>query len=1196
MTMQQMPPRPPSRLSTYLSTPALGPPIRHVGIRFRLSPDDNEDNPLTVFYRLTFIETDGSERVLRDNIHPTTGELAYRSDDLPLSGPYRVYAFYNIEGTRYYSEPAVFPSPPESAPVLTLGMIGVQSASWNWTRPSEVSAVTGFDWEYRESVGGVTAASGSINLLTLSRTNIAADSTVQLRVRSVNAHGSGPWSDWVSAVIPAVPATPSGFGSTVSGSDGTWTWSASIGATSYRWEYRAGTSGEATDRGTTTSLSIQRTGLSIGRHQVRVRASNNGGDGPWTSWANADIPPGAVSNLRGSALGGIPDIGATGAWRWDRVTGATSYRWERRRGTSGGATSSGTVSIHIFTQNGLAVGTWQLRVRAVTDGINGPWSDWVSVVIPAAPQNISHTITGADTTWTWDAVPGAIRYEWTLDYGGRLFRQPNLGSGSTTSTTLTRQVRPGQQGVFIRLRAVNTSGPGVWVSHSVGDYAPGAIDSASITSSTLLFDATWEWDDVFGARSYDWEYSTSPTGPANAVGSVEDSEFTFTGAPGGATVYARFRAANNGGAGPWSGWIAATTSEDLAPAPDIYSLVVEVPVEPVPGEDIPEGPSYGLELFHDVVSEIRASVGASGLRRQSLGVSAGTLTFMLNNRGRKYTQAQLENRRIQLRKDGISIWGGKIDKVKLKPSRGDAEFYRVTALGPIASLGRSVRQDLTIVGNTNVANPIEQLVGSIGVNSITNEISDWNVVSGSSIPEELRKIQESGNCRIYEDLFGNINVSTLTVQGVLPIDIGDTGEGRVYPMNIITHETNPGSVINSLSIDGSPYTSGDSIDEYGEALHQGTFDFVPSGQEQATANAIFDLFDEPGETFRARFRLEHLAGRTIRSQKNIMQQLHYGNSRIMRLLNRGQHYTVEIMKVTHIIGRGLVHTVDLLMRKRDATNLKVELATNTGLRFGYYAQLPEKSADGVRDITGHILQYRIAGTTTWTDTVSTDGGPQAEGSFTVPSYDIIYEIRVVATSDTGNEQVSATITGEPIQADARYRHQFDYYNRRNPRFRTSELLIDNPRTVNYATRGNGIIGFDVEVRYDFDDDFTIPDDVINELGRFYGGLPEYLYRTRLQPADTYRIPQLGTLNDGYAQTYAQFAPRQGGGIARVYSHIAILVTMETVENPRYPLNPSFRTRPIFYQAGYNPTSLESWNNMPRGLWSEWQLYSDIPAP
>ncbi|NIP35779.1 MAG: hypothetical protein GWN18_12500, partial [Thermoplasmata archaeon] len=139
----------------------------------------------------------------------------------------------------------------------------------------------------------------------------------------------------------------------------------------------------------------------IGRWYYRVRASNAGGDGPWSSteWVDVlDRPfrmflpllqgPSTVA-LEAPTLEPIDNADAERDYLvdWSDVTGATSYELEEAEDaefSSPTVVYSGTDSEYAVTAH--EGGLWYYRVRASDDMGDGAWSNTESVgVIPEPP-------------------------------------------------------------------------------------------------------------------------------------------------------------------------------------------------------------------------------------------------------------------------------------------------------------------------------------------------------------------------------------------------------------------------------------------------------------------------------------------------------------------------------------------------------------------------------------------------------------------------------------------------------------------------------------------------------------------------------------------------------------------------------------------------------------------------------------------
>lgn len=158
------------------------------------------------------------------------------------------------------------------------------ATSPTWTRP-QVNTDTNY------TIGLVVTRSGD-------GTSYRAGSSGSLAATNVTATVEN-----VVRVI-ASPNAPTGLAATAGNATATWSWTAPAtdathdAATSYDWEYRAGTSGTADSTGTTTGTTLTRTPLTNGQsHQVRVRARNaNPTPSAWTSWVTASPTAPAAAN------------------------------------------------------------------------------------------------------------------------------------------------------------------------------------------------------------------------------------------------------------------------------------------------------------------------------------------------------------------------------------------------------------------------------------------------------------------------------------------------------------------------------------------------------------------------------------------------------------------------------------------------------------------------------------------------------------------------------------------------------------------------------------------------------------------------------------------------------------------------------------------------------------------------------------
>ena len=184
-----------------------------------------------------------------------------------------------------------------AAPTLTVG--GDKQIDVEVTAPADGGApITGYDTEFREfGITGWGTPGGAVPERTRSLRGLKPGQKYEVRVRAVNRRGAGPWSDFASATttdsatLPGKPAAPT---LTVGGDkqiDVEVTAPADGGApiTGYDTEFREfGITGWGTPGGAVPERTRSLRGLKPGqKYEVRVRAVNRRGPGPWSEFASA---------------------------------------------------------------------------------------------------------------------------------------------------------------------------------------------------------------------------------------------------------------------------------------------------------------------------------------------------------------------------------------------------------------------------------------------------------------------------------------------------------------------------------------------------------------------------------------------------------------------------------------------------------------------------------------------------------------------------------------------------------------------------------------------------------------------------------------------------------------------------------------------------------------------------------------------
>ena len=280
------------------------------------------------------------------------------------------------------------------------------------------------------------------------------------RVRARSTGGDGPWSGIKSvARVPSAPhldtiSNPSWDGEYVVN------WNDVAGTESYELQeddnYDFTSPTVLYDGADSQFLLMDHEG---GTWYYRVRASNAGGDSPWSNIESTGVVPGApflapISN---------PDEDGAYLVDWAEVTSATSY--ELQEDDNSDFTSPTIKYIGGNTQYQVGAqeaGLWYYRVRASNEHGNGLWSDTQSAgVVPDAPVLAPINNSNGDGFYLvdWIDVVGATSYELQEDDSSDFKSAVTVYTGSST------QFAVGDRSVgtwHYRVRAHNGAGYGPW--------------------------------------------------------------------------------------------------------------------------------------------------------------------------------------------------------------------------------------------------------------------------------------------------------------------------------------------------------------------------------------------------------------------------------------------------------------------------------------------------------------------------------------------------------------------------------------------------------------------------------------------------------------------------------------------------------------------------------------------------------------
>ena len=398
---------------------------------------------------------------------------------------------------------------------------GGEALRANWTAPSgNGSAITDYDVEYRQ---GSTGSWTDVSHTGLSRTatilSLTDGQSYQVRVRSSNTHGAGPWSSPASVTV-GVPSPP--LAPTLTSGDGslTATWTAPSGngsaITDYDVRYRTASSStwtSVTHAGTDTSASIG-TLTNATAYDVQVRATNARGTGAWSP--SATDKPGRPQQAAAPTLTTPAQRQIHASWAATTANGSavTDYDVGYRLASADTWSSwSHNGTGRTATITGLTPSSsYQVRVRASSAAGPGAWSGATSITTstsapepPDAPS-LSAGATSLVVTWEAPRNNGAA----ISGYGVRYRRSGTNAwttwahSGTATTATITGLSANATYQVQVSAtNSVGTSAHSVIATAQTG--APAAVGTPTLTPAVGQLAVTWTAPASNGAAIDDYD-------------------------------------------------------------------------------------------------------------------------------------------------------------------------------------------------------------------------------------------------------------------------------------------------------------------------------------------------------------------------------------------------------------------------------------------------------------------------------------------------------------------------------------------------------------------------------------------------------------------------------------------------------------------------------------------------------------------
>jgi titin len=385
---------------------------------------------------------------------------------------YRIRA-YNTGGNSAYStavEGTTFPNPPAAPTTLAAKVMSSGQIDLLWQDKSGNEA--GFKIERKlGSTGTFTQiATVGANVVSFSSLNLNANSKYFYRVRAYNAGGNSAYSNTMEATtLPKAPAAPGNLVVVVvSFSRLNLAWQdKSANEDSFQIERKLGAAGTFAEiaKLPTNIATFADTGLSAStQYFYRVRASNIGGQSPYSNETNATTNPGPPNAPSGLTATPVNQTRIALVWT-DNANNEAGFKIERKTGAGAfaqvGAASANATS---FADTGLVANTEYIyRVRSSNVTANSAYTNEATAktfpVPPAAPAGLTAgPLVNLQINLAWQdksANEDSFRVERKQGAAGAFAVVATLPKNATSYTD--GNLNPVTQ-YFYRVRAMNLGG------------------------------------------------------------------------------------------------------------------------------------------------------------------------------------------------------------------------------------------------------------------------------------------------------------------------------------------------------------------------------------------------------------------------------------------------------------------------------------------------------------------------------------------------------------------------------------------------------------------------------------------------------------------------------------------------------------------------------------------------------------------
>ncbi len=406
---------------------------------------------------------------------------------------------------------------------------GSSTVTLSW---DEVTDATGYQVVKQDRAVGTWSSNIAVSGTSYTDPDTVAGGTYGYYVRAVEGTTEGAWSRYLEVAVPGgtAPTPPTTVLTLTPTPSGLTTielvWTAEPLADHYDLRFWTGTEWERIGGDIQTNSYTHEDLTSGSRYFYIVRAINDDGNGPWQSQpypsaqlaATTTVPELMLEHLsRERVKLTWTQVGEGAQYDLQRMTdvtaaGGTDVDWARLPDSLlTGDEYIDEAAVYVAGSEGT---TYSYRVFAIVDGVQGDFSNTMSVAIPSSgvlppvPGNLSASATNANTVVvTWGDVPVAASYQLRFKTG-----DGNWGNAFTASSPYTHSGRSAGTTYTYQVRSKNVNGESGWSAESEAETPAATTGSGLPTPRNLrAVDATEDgtakvtvtWSGVSGANSYE---------------------------------------------------------------------------------------------------------------------------------------------------------------------------------------------------------------------------------------------------------------------------------------------------------------------------------------------------------------------------------------------------------------------------------------------------------------------------------------------------------------------------------------------------------------------------------------------------------------------------------------------------------------------------------------------------------------------